>query len=174
MSSRYPAWKAMRTLSEASKTYVDHLGVAVPHDGRSPIAWRVSTYAVVVRDGALLMVEPVWAARWELPGGGVELQSGETLVDCASRECREETGYRFTPTDEPRFVGESFFLLRQPNRFCHSLIFAVHGNVDGHPDPAWTRNAEEISGVRWVRLESLDEYAVHQPHWKALRTLELI
>ncbi len=169
-----PAGNANQPLPEPAPTYVDHLGVKVRHDGRSPVSWRVSAYAVVVRDGALLMVEPAWAARWELPGGGVELQTQETLAEGARRECREETGYRFTPSDEPRLVGESFFFLRRPDRYCHLLKFAVRGTVDDHPDPAWRRDPDEISMVRWVPLASLAEGDVHYPHWTALRILELV
>ena len=55
---------------------------------------RVGAYAVVVRDGAVLLAR--WAAedlpRWTLPGGG--LDHGEDPRDAAIREVEEETGYR--------------------------------------------------------------------------------
>lgn len=49
--------------------------------------------AVVVHDGALLLVERgrgVGVGSWSVPGGRVEL--GETLVQAVERELAEETG----------------------------------------------------------------------------------
>lgn len=158
---------------ESAKTYVDHLGNLIAYDGESPLAWRVSAYAIVVRDGAILMVQPVWAARWELPGGGIHLETQETLAAGAVRECWEETGHRFTPSEEPQFIRETFFLLRDPDCFCHSLIFAVRGTVMDQPDPAWHPDPNEIRSVRWVPLESLTGVIVHQPHQDALRLFNL-
>jgi ADP-ribose pyrophosphatase YjhB (NUDIX family) len=55
---------------------------------------RVGAYAVVERDGAVLLAR--WLApdrpRWTLPGGG--LDHGEHPRDAAVREVFEETGYR--------------------------------------------------------------------------------
>lgn len=155
------------------RVYEDHLGVRVPHDGRSAVTWRVSAYTVVVRDDKLLLVKPVWADRYELPGGGVDLQSQETLAEAARRECSEETGYDFTPMDEPRFLGEGFFLLREPDGFCHSLLFALKGTVSDRPDPLWQPDANEIRSVHWIPLASLSNAEIHAPHKDALRLLHL-
>lgn len=54
---------------------------------------RLGGYAVVVRDGHVLLAlwnEPE-VPMWTLPGGGVELH--EALEDGVVREVREETGY---------------------------------------------------------------------------------
>lgn len=162
-------------MTELPKTYVDFLGHPVLHDGKSPVSWRVSAYVVVVREHAILMVEPVWASRLELPGGGIEIELQETLVEGAGRECREETGYRFTPdADGPRFIAESFFFLHAPARYCHSLMFAIGGTVDDQPDPAWCKDPDEINAVHWVPLASLAAGDVHLPHWGALRDLQII
>jgi 8-oxo-dGTP pyrophosphatase MutT (NUDIX family) len=164
----------MTNVPNAARAYVDHLGRSVPYDGRSRILWRVSSYAVALLENSVLMVEPMWAKRWELPGGGVELQLQETLPEAARRECREETGYVFEPSGEPRFIQESFFLLRNPDRFCHSLMFAVPGTVGDLPDPGWRRDPAEIRTVRWVPLASLGEGSVHLPHLDILRLLGLV
>lgn len=156
------------------KVYQDHLGVQVPYDGQSLVIWRVSAYAVVLRDENLLLVEPVWADRWELPGGGVDLQSQETLAEAASRECREETGYEFTPSDQPRFIGEAFFLLREPDRYCHSLMFAIRGTVKDQPKPSWRADPDEIRFTQWIPLVSLSTEEIHAPHRDALEVMHLV
>lgn len=60
---------------------------------------RVAAYAVVVRDGQLLLARsPVsgGAPEWVLPGGGME--HGEDPYDTVRREVEEETGYRIEVT----------------------------------------------------------------------------
>jgi 8-oxo-dGTP diphosphatase len=54
---------------------------------------RVGAYAVVVRDGSVLLARWVGGdpPRWTLPGGG--LDHGEDPRDAAVREVEEETGY---------------------------------------------------------------------------------
>jgi 8-oxo-dGTP diphosphatase len=55
---------------------------------------RVGSYAVCLRDGAVLLARLIGAAPplWTLPGGG--LDHGEDPRDAAVREVEEETGYR--------------------------------------------------------------------------------
>jgi 8-oxo-dGTP diphosphatase len=55
---------------------------------------RVGAYAVIQRDGAVLLARFVGSEppRWTLPGGG--LDHGEDPRDGAVREVEEETGYR--------------------------------------------------------------------------------
>ena len=55
---------------------------------------RVGSYAVCVRDGAVLLARLIGADPpvWTLPGGG--LDHGEDPRDGAIREVEEETGYR--------------------------------------------------------------------------------
>ncbi|MGP3735874.1 NUDIX hydrolase [Streptomyces sp. GDS52] len=60
---------------------------------------RVAAYAVVVRDGQLLLARspvPGGDPEWVLPGGGME--HGEDPYDTVRREVEEETGYRIEVT----------------------------------------------------------------------------
>ncbi|SDC08871.1 NUDIX hydrolase [Streptomyces prasinopilosus] len=60
---------------------------------------RVAAYAVVVRDGRVLLARspaPAGAPEWVLPGGGTE--HGEDPYDTVRREVEEETGYRIEVT----------------------------------------------------------------------------
>lgn len=155
-------------------TYVDHLGREQMWDGHGELAWRVSIYSIALRGAAILMVEPAWAVRWELPGGAVETDLQETLVEAAVRECMEETGYHLTPHTAPELASESFFHLRAHNRYCHSLIFTIQGTVAGEPDPTWHPAPDEIRAVRWIPLASLTPETVYAPHWDVLQRLYLV
>ncbi|MFV0135983.1 NUDIX hydrolase [Streptomyces sp. HMX87] len=60
---------------------------------------RVAAYAVVVRDGRLLLARspgPGGVPEWVMPGGGME--HGEDPYDTVRREAEEETGYRIEVT----------------------------------------------------------------------------
>lgn len=165
----------MPEMPPPTRSFVNHLGVSIPYDDSGRLAWRVSAYAVVVRNDAILLVEPAWASRWELPGGGIDLERQETLVEGVCRECWEETGYRLRPDAEgPQFDAETFFYLDDPPWYCHSLLFTVRGTVSDLPDPVWRRDPREIEAVRWMPLASLTEGDMHQPHWEMLRRLNLV
>lgn len=52
---------------------------------------------LIVQDGKLLLVQETKAeaaGKWGVPGG--QLEAGETLEQCAIRECLEETGLSVT------------------------------------------------------------------------------
>lgn len=149
------------------RIHVDALGTEVPHDGVSPLTWRISARVLVIRDGKVLLVGHPLAERWELPGGGVE--PVETLVEGATRECWEETGYRFHATSRaPIVVNEQFFYLRGKRTFHHSLILIFAGTVDAGQDPAWQSNPAETRRVGWLDPATLGPENVHAPDWQAL------
>jgi NUDIX domain len=77
MSERTPAAEETQRWG-----YRDPRGRPVPYDGSSPVTWRLGAYVVAERDGRVLMIESLPSGRWELPGGGVELE--ETLPEKAA------------------------------------------------------------------------------------------
>jgi 8-oxo-dGTP pyrophosphatase MutT (NUDIX family) len=157
-------------MSREPRDHVDALGNCIPHDGVSPVTWRVSAYVLAIRDGKVLLVDHPWANRWELPGG--EVEATETLVEGAARECWEETGYRFRPTcPHPSYVDEQFFYRRGKKTFHHSLVIVFEGTVEGGPDPAWQPKSGEISRVDWIDPAALTPENTYAFHWPALQSL---
>ena len=155
--------------------YRDVLGNPAMRPEGTAVQWRASCYPVAVREGRILLVEPAWAERWELPGGGVELEREETLIEAAVRECREETGYQFVPDPASlAFAGEHFFCEPESGDYYHSLTFVVQGTVAGSQEPGWIADPEEIVDIRWLDPRTLTEARVQPFHWSALQELSLV
>jgi 8-oxo-dGTP diphosphatase len=123
---------------------------------------RLGAYAVVVRDGHVLLAlwnEPE-VPTWTLPGGGVELP--ETTEQAAVREVREETGYDvelgallgvdtflMTPAERPEPFGD------RPQKNVRVVYTAIvtggelRHEVDGSTDEArWVPLADVPTLVR--------------------------
>lgn len=111
--------------------------------GRRP---ALGVGAVVVRDGALLMVQRAkepYAGRWSVPGG--MLEPGEYLVDAVRREVLEETGIEVV-------VGELLGIL-EVAADPHVVILDYVATTDSAEQP---RPGDDASDARWVPLDQID------------------
>ena len=158
------------------RRYLDIHGNVHERPADAPVRWRVGGYAVILREGRLLMVETVLPSRWkwDLPGGGIRLDPEETIFEGIVREVHEETGYRFhADATTLRLVDDAFF--RPPSgTYWRMLTFVARGDADKEPDPAWMQPRDEIARVSWVDPASLRQEDVLQPHWKMLASLGVI
>jgi 8-oxo-dGTP pyrophosphatase MutT (NUDIX family) len=131
-------------------------------DAPRPTTRNPSASAAVRDDaGRLLMLRRADTGLWTIPTGG--LKFGETIAQCAARECREETGIEIEVTglvgvfSDPGHVivyrkGGKIKEVRQPVNIC------VHGRpVGGQIAPA----VGEAIEVRWVDLVELAAIDVH-------------
>ncbi|MDN4159858.1 NUDIX domain-containing protein [Nocardioides abyssi] len=121
---------------------------------------RLAAYAVVLRDGAVLLTRlssrVTRSEVWTLPGGGVE--HGEEPRDAVVREVREETGLDVT-------VGETAWVQtgRRPNARWNGRRVDVHSVrlvYDGHvPVDAPAPRVLEVDGTtadaRWWPVEDV-------------------
>ncbi len=106
--------------------------------------------------GAILLQRRRDTGQWALPGGAMDL--GETVAQCALRECHEETGIIAQITG---FLG----IYSNPN---HIIAYTdgearqqyentyIGTAVDGEP----SINAE-ADGVAYVQPDELDQYDIH-------------
>jgi 8-oxo-dGTP pyrophosphatase MutT (NUDIX family) len=117
---------------------------------RMPFKPDVTVAAVTERDGRFLLVEERINQRLVLnqPAGHVE--NGETLLEAAVRETREETAWLFQPE---AFLG--VYLWRNPASNRSTLRFAFIGSVSDHR--ASQPLDEGIVGTRWLTQAELRE-----------------
>ena len=104
--------------------------------------------AVIERDGRFLIAQRAAHKRhgglWEVPGGKIE--HGETALDAARRELREELSL------EVREVGAPLSVVADPG--SHFDIEFVPVVVAGDP------TCDEHAALAWVRAGDLRSYAL--------------
>jgi 8-oxo-dGTP pyrophosphatase MutT (NUDIX family) len=127
---------------------------------------RKPSASVFVTDnvGAILLLRRTDNGLWTIPTGS--LKKGETVSQCAIRECEEETGLAVeitglvgvfsTPDHVIAYGGGE---VRQPVNVC--LRARVTG---GHAKPT-----EEASEIRWVRPDQLSDYDIHPAIMRRMR-----
>jgi 8-oxo-dGTP diphosphatase len=112
-------------------------------DASGPV---VAVGAIVVRDGALLMVRRAHdpgKGLWSLPGG--RLERGEYLSDALKREVLEETGLELV---EVRGLAGIFEVLGDP----HYVILDFIAEVSADASP---RAGGDVGDARWVALDDV-------------------
>ena len=104
----------------------------------------ISVAAIVFTDdkGRVLCVRKHSSPRFQLPGGKPE--PGETLVDTALRETREEVGIRVDPEDLSYLGQFSAPASNEPGCTVTSTVF-LHPGAGLSPAPA-----AEIAEARWI------------------------
>lgn len=110
---------------------------------------EVSAGGVVVHDGRVLVIVPTRRAAdgsqvLALPKG--HLDDGETIVQAATREVREETGVVAEPVQE---LGEvRYWYVRDRRRVAKSVYFFLFRLLGGD----LVDHDEEVLEVRWMAL----------------------
>lgn len=130
-------------------------------DAPKPTSRKPSASALV-RDetGRVLLLRRPDNDLWTIPTGG--LKRGETIRECAVRECREETGVEIetlglvgvftTPDHVIEYIkGGRTDEVRQPVNVC----------LHAQPVGGKLTTTDEASAVRWVAPDDLDNYDIH-------------
>jgi ADP-ribose pyrophosphatase YjhB (NUDIX family) len=112
---------------------------------------RPGVGVVVAREGAVLLgrrLSPHGHGTWSLPGGKPE--PGESPVDCAIRELREETALE---ADAGHVVGETVDGFPRSRDVFRTLFVEVS---DARGEPA-RREPDKVEGWQWFRWDALPE-----------------
>lgn len=113
---------------------------------------------LVVNDaGELLLQRRRDTGQWALPGGAQDF--GETIAECAIRECREETGI------EAEVIG-IVGIYSDPQHIVEYTDGEVRQEYEvtllGQPVGGKPTINNEASDVRWVAPSDLDMLDIHQ------------
>ena len=125
---------------------------------------RVSVKAVIIQDGQLLAMQHRSQDRdyYLLPGGGQ--RNAETLVEAIQRECMEEAGIQVS-------VGDVVFIrdyIEKNHEFAgqipgfHQVEIMFRCEItDGRSLGKGTEMDTRQIGVRWLPLDTLDQYRLY-------------
>ncbi|PWU23462.1 hypothetical protein C5B42_02815 [Candidatus Cerribacteria bacterium 'Amazon FNV 2010 28 9'] len=119
----------------------------VEYDG-SPITWRISAYALIIKDGKLLIGKSKFEKHYDVIGGGIEL--GETIEEALHREALEEGGVTIK-IGKLLFAATDWFYHRKGN-FHETLQLYYEAqivrDIESPTDP-------DIEQARFIPLEEI-------------------
>lgn len=130
-----------------------------------PLIERDAVRLVVLdADGRVLLLNtrdlgnPEFGTVWELPGGGMDV--GESYVEAAIREFREETGIdlRSDQIGKPTWRRDVSYPYRGMRRLQHEVIVAVHLRETAPQIEGSQRRdfeTEDLFGSRWWTMHEI-------------------
>lgn len=113
--------------------------------------YEKSCGAIVVDDGKVLLVKHN-AGHWDFPKGHVE--EGETEIETAIREVKEETNIDIKIEKENKYISE----YSPKENVMKTVIYFIGKKVGGEDKP----QIEEVSDVEWVDVNKAVERITHQ------------
>ena len=113
--------------------------------------YEKSCGAIVVDDEKVLLVKHN-AGHWDFPKGHVE--EGETEIETAIREVKEETNIDIKIEKENKYISE----YSPKENVMKTVIYFVAEKVGGEDKP----QIEEVSDVEWLDVNKAVERITHQ------------
>jgi nucleoside triphosphatase len=113
-----------------------------------------AAYAIVMRNGKILLLKMRHTGKYHLPGGGINV--GERIEAALKRELREETGIEIGTTRFAHF--EEFFFYYDPSgKAYHGLFFFYICRA-------------KTFGL--LRDDKVDDESAERPRWVDIRGLQ--
>lgn len=113
--------------------------------------YEKSCGAIVVEDGKVLLVKHN-AGHWDFPKGHVE--EGETEIETAIREVKEETNIDIKIEKENRYISE----YSPKENVMKTVIYFLGEKIGGEDKP----QIEEVSDVEWIDVNKAVDKITHQ------------
>jgi ADP-ribose pyrophosphatase YjhB (NUDIX family) len=114
---------------------------------------KAITCAIILeQNGKLLLVQeadPEFYGQWNQPAG--HLDPGETIIECALREAREESGYEVEITGLQAIYD---YAITRDGEHYHIISFCFRATPRGEPGPIME---DEILATRWFTKEELKQ-----------------
>ena len=135
------------------------------------LQFRIGLYAVVCKDGKVL-ISPQWKENgFDFPGGTLDL--GEDHIDGLIREVKEETGFIVKP-DKVLGIWTSFFTHPRTKAHYQSMLIyysaeIVSGEISTNGFNAW--ELEYAKPAKFVTLDELKTMKWMNTHQEPLQTL---
>ena len=110
---------------------------------------KVGVGVIIIRDGRILLGErhgSHGAGTWALPGGHLEF--GESILSCARREVREETGLVVSSVSNAAFTNDIF----EKEGKHYITLFVVADKWRGEPIVMEPDKCRRCSWFQWEKL----------------------
>ena len=120
--------------------------------------YEKSCGAIVVEDGKVLLVKHN-AGHWDFPKGHVE--EGETEIETAIREVKEETNIDIKIEKENRYISE----YSPKENVMKTVIYFLGEKIGGEDKP----QIEEVSDVEWIDVNKAVDKITHQRSKKIMK-----
>jgi len=133
----------------------------------------VTTDTVVIQSGHVLMVkrraEP-GKGLWALPGGFLDVNNDKSMVSCAIRELKEETGIK---VPVPVLIGSI-----KENKVFDAINRSARGRTITHafyiqlPDGELpkVKGQDDAEKASWIHIAHLDSSEVFEDHYEIIQT----
>lgn len=141
----------------------DYAHEAVMPDANS---MRPAASAAIINDNKILMLKRTDNGKWTLPGGTMELN--ESLIDCAVREVREETGLNVKITDIIGTYTDPDIRIEYSDGEVRREFTIVYYGITSNSEVVID---EESSAYTWVPIEKVLEYSMADSQKKRIEDI---
>lgn len=129
---------------------------------------RVSTDALIIKDGKILLILAPDLDFWELPGGGVEEE--ETPEEALKREVFEETGYKITEIKQKLGMKHTNFYSFEQDVYYDSFVNFYLATVSLEQQNINQKDAD-AEEIKWFNLNLLDYNLIKPFHRDIIRNI---
>lgn len=143
--------------NEVGLTWERDLNLKIP-DGLFHVAVNIW---IKDQNGNILLTQrhsnKPWGLKWECSGGSV--LAGESVIEGAQRELREETGIKL-PEDKLKYLGKT--VMQDVRCIMHTFLGYVDSEIN------LTLQSEEVVDAKWVDKRELEQmqYEIVETVWE--------